>query len=77
MNVIGLIDDDNSITHKLQKVANFTPKCASLREPTSFKSICVKIGWGVSSLWLYPWYIYIRAVIKDHLTRQPFRYTTV
>jgi len=30
-----------------QKVAIFTPKGTSLREPTSFEPFCVKIGRGV------------------------------
>ena len=30
-----------------QKVAIFTPKGMSLREPTSFEPFCVKIGGGV------------------------------
>jgi len=30
-----------------QKVAIFTPKGTSLREPTSFEPFCVKMGRGV------------------------------
>jgi len=36
-----------SLGQWLQKVAIFTPKGTSLREHTSFKPFCVKIGWGV------------------------------